>query len=65
VVEIEWADADALPFPLCISTTSDPPYCERLENVSVACGNIILVDHGRRIPDEDLCPCLANGGGMP
>jgi hypothetical protein len=54
VVEIEWGDADALPFPLCISNTSDPPNCERLEDVSIACGNVILVDHGRRIPNEDL-----------
>jgi hypothetical protein len=54
VVEIEWSEADALPFPLCISTTSDPPECEPLENVSIARGNIILVDHGRRIGPEDL-----------
>lgn len=54
VIEIEWAEADALPFPLCISTTSDPPVCKRLLDVSIACGNVILVDHGRRIPDEDL-----------
>jgi hypothetical protein len=54
VLEIEWAEADALPFPLCISTTSDPPECKYLEDVSVACGNVILVDYGRRIPDEDL-----------
>jgi len=54
VLEIEWDQADALTFPLCISTTSDPPECKYLEDVSVACGNVILVDHGRRIPGEDL-----------
>ena len=54
VLEIEWAREDALPFPLCISTISDPPECEHLEDVSVACGNVILVDHGQRISGEDL-----------
>jgi hypothetical protein len=54
LLEIKWAEEDALPFPLCLSTTSDPPKCEPLEDVSVACGNVILVDHGRRVPDEDL-----------
>jgi hypothetical protein len=54
VLEIEWAEEDALPFPLCISTTSDAPDCEALEDVSIACGNVILVDHGRRIEGEDL-----------
>jgi hypothetical protein len=54
VLEIEWAEEDAPPFPICISTTSDPPECEMLEDVSVACGNVILVDHGRRMAPEDL-----------
>jgi hypothetical protein len=54
VLEIEWAREDAMPFPLCISTTSDPPDCKPLEDVSVVCGNVLLVDHGRRIPGEDL-----------
>ena len=53
VVEIEWASADALPFPLCISTTSDAPDCLPLHDVSVICGNVILVDHGRH-QDEPL-----------
>mgnify|MGYP001126582235 CR=1 FL=1 len=54
VVEIAWAEADALPFPLCISTIGPPPACELLKDVSVARGNMILVDHGRRIEGEDL-----------
>jgi hypothetical protein len=54
VVEIEWAEADALPFPLCISAIGPPPDCEPLENISVACSNVILVDHGRRVKDESL-----------
>ncbi len=52
VVEIEWHKEDALPFALCISSTSQT--CEYLEPVSVARGNIILVDHGRTVEPEFL-----------
>ncbi|MCI0698641.1 putative baseplate assembly protein [candidate division KSB1 bacterium] len=54
VVEIEWAEADALPFPICISTVGPPLECEMLEDISIARGNVLLVDHGRRIEDEEL-----------
>jgi hypothetical protein len=62
VVEIEWATEDALPFTLCISATGSAPDCEKLDPVTVARGNIVLVDHGRTIGagviddrgDEDL-----------
>jgi hypothetical protein len=66
VVEVEWAPEDALPFPLCISSIGPPPECVLLEDISVACGNVILVDHGRPVdesPDpvpkketEEKCP---------
>lgn len=46
IVEIEWASEDALRFPLCISSQEPPPDCGCLESVSVARGNVILVDHG-------------------
>lgn len=46
VVEIEWASEDALTFPLCISSQNRSPDCGCLENVSVARGNVILVDNG-------------------
>jgi len=62
LVAIEWGAEDALPFPLCISATGNGPDCERHEKVSVARGNVLLVDHGRTIgghviddqDDEDL-----------
>jgi predicted phage baseplate assembly protein len=54
VIEIEWAEEDALPFPLCISAIGPAPECELLGDISVARGNVILVDHGRRIEDEPL-----------
>ena len=57
VVEIEWAIEDALPFVLCLSSTPPPtldkPECVLVENVSIARGNVILVDHGRTI-DETI-----------
>ena len=46
IVEIEWATEDALKFALCISSQEPPPDCGCLDNVSVARGNVILVDHG-------------------
>jgi hypothetical protein len=54
VLEITWAEEDALPFPLCISAVTDPPDCKLIKDISIARGNIILVDHGRRVRDEDL-----------
>ncbi len=54
VLEVEWDDADALSFPLCISTVGPPPKCEMRDNISVARGNIVLTDHGRTIDYEPL-----------
>ena len=53
-MEIHWSEIDALPFPLCISSIGKAPECELIENVSVARGNILIVDHGRRIDAEYL-----------
>jgi hypothetical protein len=53
-VEIEWSEADALPFALCISAMADAPKCHLVKNISVARGNCILVDHGRTLAAEDL-----------
>lgn len=52
VVEIEWAEEDALLFTLCLSAISEAPSCRYLEDVSVARGNVILVDHGRTMRPE-------------
>ena len=54
IVDVSWDARDALPFPLCISSVGRAPACELLQNVSVARGNIVLVDHGRRVDGEDL-----------
>ena len=47
VLEVRWAAADALPFPLCLSSRLPAPDCRRIENVSVARGNVVLAEHGR------------------
>ncbi len=54
IIEIEWAAEDALPFPFCVSAIGEAPDCKYLENISVARGNVILVDHGRTTGPEDL-----------
>ncbi len=58
VVEISWAEEDALPFPLCISSLGQAPKCEILEDISIALGNIILVDHGQTLKGEKLAEVL-------
>lgn len=56
VTEIEWSADDALPFPLCISSsmTLEDGSQQTIEDVSMARGNIVLADHGRSIPEEAL-----------
>jgi len=55
IVEIEWANEDALPFPLCISSRTDEEHGgQEIERVSVARGNIVLADHGMTIGNEQL-----------
>lgn len=55
VVEIEWCAEDALPFSLCLASTSIAPMCKHLSDVSIAHGNVILVDHGACV-NEDIGP---------
>jgi hypothetical protein len=55
IIHLAWDGADALPFPLCISSRTDEAHGKRLiEGVSVARGNLVLVDHGRTLDDEIL-----------
>ena len=57
ITQITWAAADALPFSLCISSTTDADHGSApLSGVSVARGNIVPADHGTWIgpPDETL-----------
>ena len=66
IVEIEWAATDALTFPLCISVQAPPPDCSCLRNVSVARGNVILVDNGEKTGEElGLVPALSSSQTCP
>ena len=56
VVEVEWHEADALPFPLCLSSIAEDGGA--IEDVSVARGNVALADHGRARHE----PALVFGG---
>ena len=72
VVEIEWAQEDALPFPLCISSQLPAPECRVIEDVSVVHGNVVLVDHGASREDgcvvvptkETKEECLCDGASI-
>ncbi|MCX2731942.1 putative baseplate assembly protein [Saccharopolyspora sp. NFXS83] len=57
VLEVTWARADALRFPLCLSSTGGYD-CAPIPDVSVAHGNAALVDHGRTrdTPDQVTVP---------
>ncbi|MFI0711898.1 putative baseplate assembly protein [Streptomyces inhibens] len=48
VLEVTWAPEDALTFPLCLSARGGTD-CRPVEDVSVARGNVVLVDHGRSL----------------
>lgn len=55
VTDIEWAVEDALPFPLCISAELDEEFqAGFVQDVSLAFGNLVLVDHGQTLPAEPL-----------
>lgn len=48
VVNVQWSAADALTFPVCLSALNSAD-CTPVCPVSVARGNVILVDHGRSL----------------
>ena len=45
-----------MPFMLCVSAIGTAPQCDYVEPLAVARGNILLVDHGLTIFDEELEP---------
>ncbi len=51
---VKWSTEDALPFSLCVSAIGAAPSCHFMDHVSVARGNVVLVDHGRATGPEDL-----------
>ena len=53
-LDVAWSTEDALPFAFCLSALGGPPACAALTGVSVARGNVLLVDHGRTVGPEEL-----------
>ncbi|QGZ59456.1 putative baseplate assembly protein [Paraburkholderia acidiphila] len=56
VTEIRWSDDDALPFPVCLSSTflDDSGQKQTLTGVSRVLGNVVLADQGLTMPGEAL-----------
>jgi hypothetical protein len=54
VVRIAWCAQDALTFPLCLSAVMPAPDCDCREGISVARGNVVLVDQGQTLPPQSL-----------
>ncbi|KMS75328.1 hypothetical protein ACM01_10070 [Streptomyces viridochromogenes] len=48
VLEVTWATEDALRFPLCLTTRGGRD-CLPVEDITLARGNVVLVDHGRTL----------------
>ncbi|KUL45638.1 putative baseplate assembly protein [Streptomyces regalis] len=48
VLEVTWAAEDSLRFPLCLATRGGRD-CLPVEDVTLARGNVVLVDHGRTL----------------
>lgn len=63
LIEVTWAAADALPFPLCLSAEMNQD--KKLTNVSVAHGNVVLADHGLSISKEELDQVPDGGSYRP
>lgn len=54
LVDVEWAADDALRFPICVSSVGPAELgCQRNDRVSVARGNMVLVDHGQMIDEPE------------
>jgi hypothetical protein len=56
LTEIQWSQDDALPFPVCISSTylDSKGKQQTISQVSIVVGNNLLADHGVRLSGIDL-----------
>ena len=52
LLDVEWARADALPFALCLAVRLGAPACRLVRGVTVARGNIMLVEHGLPVTED-------------
>jgi hypothetical protein len=61
LLEVSWAPADSLRFPLCLTTTANG---DTLTDLAVARGNIALADHGRTIVETVQTDPILEGSGL-
>ena len=61
ITEIQWSQDDALPFPVCLSSTFVDATGEKtsIADVSVVVGNIVVADQGISMPAVTLPPVPA------
>lgn len=63
VVEVAWADGDALPFPLCLwrfpAVDDEDGDEDGMVGAGVARGNVVLAEHGALVGPEPLVPPVA------
>ena len=64
-VDVTWDAADALPFALCLGAIGAAPDCRFITDISLARGNVVLVDHGRSFGPDGLgtVPTLMTAAG--
>ncbi|MDQ6648338.1 MAG: putative baseplate assembly protein, partial [Pseudomonadota bacterium] len=69
LLEVAWDTCDALPFDLCLSVRMPSPDCAWLHDVSLARGNVLLVDHGEHVrgtcTSDAICMPDGNDGDYP
>jgi hypothetical protein len=65
LVEVEWGAEDALAFSACLSSRADMDDCRPLRDVTIALGNVLLVDHGETVVGgEDLGTVCASASQL-
>lgn len=69
LLEVAWDPCDALPFDLCLSVRTPSPGCAWLHDVSLARGNVLLVDHGEHVRGQctstAICAPTGSDGDYP
>ena len=69
LLEIAWDACDALPFDLCLSVRTPAPDCAWMHDVSLARGNVLLVDHGEHVRGQctsaAICTPTGSDGDYP
>jgi len=63
LLEVAWDACDALPFDLCLSVRTPSPDCAWLHDVSLARGNVLLVDHGEHVRGQCTSSAICTPGG--